>query len=241
MKQDVEKLTADAKEIPKLKSINAALKTKMTMMQQSHGALKKDLEDSQDDLELSRKALEIKTEAHELLVENGKLQDTETAITIKKSIADALRKRDLDWELHLHLIGRLSKIAAQDKHDTYSKQITESLAMVEEVKKKYPSRQHDTNTTVEARWNGILVTNGKLNFEHTINLSKLPTRMNADIRMELGLKFSDLRKISDLLAPEENSDELLLREWLENKYANRDTCCANTNEDSLRSIEMRCA
>ena len=104
-----------------------------------------------------------------------------------------------------------------------------------------PILQHDTNTTVEARWNGILVTNGKLNFEHTINLSKLPTRMNADIRMELGLKFSDLRKISDLLAPEENSDELLLREWLENKYANRDTCCANTNEDSLRSIEMRCA
>ena len=113
--------------------------------------------------------------------------------------------------------------------------------MVVEVKKKYSSRQHNTNTTVEARWNGILVTNGKLNFEHTINLSKLPTRMNADIRMELGLKFSDLRKISDLLAPEENSDELLLREWLENKYANRDTCCANTNEDSLRSIEMRCA
>ena len=241
LKQHIVKLTDDAKEIPKLKSINAAQKTKMTMMQQSYDALKKDLEDSQDDLELSTKALEIKTEAHELLVENGKLQDTETAITMKKSIADALRKRDFEWHLHLHLIGRLSKIAAQDKHDTYSKQITESLAMVEEVKKKYPSRQHDTNTTVEARWNGIHVTNGKLNFERTINLSKLPTRMNADIRMELGLKFSDLRKISDLLAPEENSDELLLREWLENKYANRDTCCANTNEDSLRSIEMRCA
>ena len=241
LKQHVEKLTTDAKEIPKLKSINAALKTELTMMQQSHDTLKKDLEDNQEDLELITKALEIKTEAHELLVENGKLQDTETAITIKKSIADALRKRDFEWQLHLHLIVRLSKIAAQDKHDTYSKQITESLAMVEEVKKKYPSRQHDTNTTVEARWNGILVTNGKLNFEHTINLSKLPTRMNADIRMELGLKFSDLRKISDLLAPEENSDELLLREWLENKYANRDTCCANTNEDSLRSIEMRCA
>ena len=242
LKQHIEKLTADAKEIPKLKSINAALKTKMTMMQQSHGALKKDLEDSQDDLELSRKALEIKTEAHELLVENGKLQDTETAITIKKSIADALRKRDFEWHLHLHLIGRLSKIAAH-KHDTISKLIKKSQAAVEHAETVLgrPILQHDTNTTVEARWNGILVTNGKLNFEHTINLSKLPTRMNADIRMELGLKFSDLRKISDLLAPEENSDELLLREWLENKYANRDTCCANTNEDSLRSIEMRCA
>ena len=234
LKQHVGKLKADAKEIPKLKSINAALKTKMTMMQQSYDALNKDFEDSQEDLELSKKALEIKTKAHELLVENGKLQDTETAITIKKSIADALSKRDFDWELHLHLIGRLSKIA-------YSKQITESLAMVEKIEKKYPSHQHDTNTTVQARWNGILVTNGKLNFEHTINLSELPTRMNADIRMELGLKLSDLRKISNLLAPEENSDELLLREWLENKYANRDTCCANTNEDSLRSIEMRCA
>ena len=194
------------------------------------------MEDNQEDLELITKALEIKTEAHELLVENGKLQDTETAITIKKSIADALRKRDLEHQLQLHLEARLS-----EPSPFISKLITESLAMVEEVKKKYPSRQHDTNTTVEARWNGILVTNGKLNFERTINLSKLPTRMNADIRMELGLKFSDLRKISDLLAPEENSDELLLREWLENKYANRDTCCANTNEDSLRSIEMRCA
>ena len=241
LKQHVEKLTADAKEIPKLKSINAALKTELTMMQQSHDALKKDLEDNQEDLELSTKALEIKTEAHELLVENGKLQDTETAITIKKSIADALRKRDFEWQLHLHLEKRISEIAAQDKHDALSKQLTESIAMVEEFKKKYPSHHHDTNTTAEARWNGILVTNGKLDFEHTINLSKLPTRMNADIRMELGLKFSDLRKISDLLAPEENSDELLLREWLENKYANRDTCCANTNEDSLRSIEMRCA
>ena len=185
LKQHVERLTADAKEIPKLKSINAALKTKMTMMQQSHGALKKDLEDSQDDLELSRKALEIKTEAHELLVENGKLQDTETAITIKKSIADALRKRDFEWQLHLHLEKRLSEIAAQDKHDAPSKQLTESIAMVEEFKKKYPSHHHDTNTTAEARWNGILVTNGKLDFEHTINLSKLPTRMNADIEWNL--------------------------------------------------------
>ena len=103
LKQHVGKLKADAKEIPKLKSINAALKTKMTMMQQSYDALNKDFEDSQEDLELSKKALEIKTKAHELLVENGKLQDTETAITIKKSIADALSKRDFDWELHLHL------------------------------------------------------------------------------------------------------------------------------------------
>ena len=243
LKQHVEKLTTDAKEIPKLKSINAALKTELTMMQQSHDTLKKDLEDNQEDLELITKALEIKTEAHELLVENGKLQDTETAITIKKSIADALRKRDFEWQLHLHLEERLSEIAAQDQRDTYSKLIKESQALVEHAETVLgrPILQHDTNTTVEARWNGILVTNGKLNFERTINLSKLPTRMNADIRMELGLKFSDLRKISDLLAPEENSDELLLREWLENKYANRDTCCANTNEDSLRSIEMRCA
>ena len=68
------------------------------MMQQSHDTLKKDLEDNQEDLELITKALEIKTEAHELLVENGKLQDTETAITIKKSIADALRKRDFEHQ-----------------------------------------------------------------------------------------------------------------------------------------------
>lgn len=231
LKQHVEKLTADAKEIPKLKSINAAQKTKMTMMQQSYDALKKDLEDSQDELELSTKALEIKTEAHELLVENGKLQDTETAIAIKKSIADALRKRDIEHQLQLHLEARLSETAAQDKYDAYS-------IYFEFVGIQF--NPHDT-TTVEARWNGIHVTNGKLNFERTINLSKLPARMNADIRMEFGLKFSDLCKISDLLAPEENSDELLLREWLENKYANRDKCCTNTNEDSLRSIEMRCA
>ena len=112
MKQHVEKLTTDAKEIPKLKSINAALKTELTMMQQSHDTLKKDLEDNQEDLELITKALEIKTEAHELLVENGKLQDTETAITIKKSIADALRKRDFEHELQLHLEARLSETAA---------------------------------------------------------------------------------------------------------------------------------
>ena len=241
LKQHIVKLTDDAKEIPKLKSINAAQKTKMTMMQQSYDALKKDLEDSQDDLELSTKALEIKTEAHELLVENGKLQVTETALATKKSIADALRNRDIKHQLQLYFEARLSETTAQDKLDAISKLITESQAMVEEFNKRRPSRQHDTNTTVEARWNGIHVTNGKLNFERTINLSKLPARMNADIRMEFGLKFSDLCKISDLRAPEENSDELLLREWLENKYANRDTCCANINEDSLRSIEMRCA
>ena len=240
LKQHIVKLTDDAKEIPKLKSINAAQKTKMTMMQQSYDALKKDLEDSQDDLELSTKALEIKTEAHELLVENGKLQVTETALATKKSIADALRNRDIKHQLQLYF-ARLSETTAQDKLDAISKQITEAQAMAEEFSKRRQSRQHDTNTTVEARWNGIHVTNGKLNFERTINLSKLPTRMNADIRMEFGLKFSDLCKISDLRAPEENSDELLLREWLENKYANRDTCCANINEDSLRSIEMRCA
>ena len=150
-------------------------------------------------------------------------------------------KRDIKHQLQLYFEARLSETTAQDKLDAISKQITEAQAMVEEINKRRPSRQHDTNTIVEARWNGIHVTNGKLNFERTINLSKLPTRMNADIRMEFGLKFSDLCKISDLRAPEENSDELLLREWLENKYANRDTCCANINEDSLRSIEMRCA
>jgi len=51
--------------------------------------------------------------------------------------------------------------------------------------------------------------------------------------MKFGLEINDLRKISDLLAPEENSDELLLKEWLENKYANRDMCYANTNEGTL--------
>ena len=183
LKQNIVKLTDDAKEIPKLKSINVAQKTKMTMMQQSYDALKKDLEDSQDDLELSTKALEIKTEAHELLVENGKLQVTETALATKKSIADALRNRDIKHQLQLYF-ARLSETTAQDKLDAISIQITEAQAMVEEINKRRPSRQHDTNTTVEARWNGIHVTNGKLNFERTINLSKLPTRMNADIRMD---------------------------------------------------------
>ena len=123
LKQHIVKLTDDAKEIPKLKSINAAQKTKMTMMQQSYDALKKDLEDSQDDLELSTKALEIKTEAHELLVENGKLQVTETALATKKSIADALRKRDIEHQLQLDE-ARLSETAAKDKFDALSKVLT---------------------------------------------------------------------------------------------------------------------
>lgn len=237
LKQIVEKLTAVAKETPKLQSLVAALKAKMTMMQRSYDALRKDLDASRDDLELLTKALENKTEAHELLVENGKLQVTETTLATKESIADALRERDTEHQLQLDE-ARLSETAAKDKFDALSKVLTGCQTELHERQTELDklNRQHDTTPAAEARWNSILVTTGKLDLTGPLlgrALSLLPADMIADIRMEFGLQHSDLCKISDLIAPEENSEELLLKEWLENKYANRNICDSNTNENPL--------
>eukprot|EP00617_Octactis_speculum_P004542 CAMPEP_0185774328 /NCGR_PEP_ID=MMETSP1174-20130828/77662_1 /TAXON_ID=35687 /ORGANISM="Dictyocha speculum, Strain CCMP1381" /LENGTH=356 /DNA_ID=CAMNT_0028461435 /DNA_START=39 /DNA_END=1109 /DNA_ORIENTATION=+ len=237
LKQIVGKLTAEAKETPKLQSIVAAQKAKMTMMQRSYDALRKDLDASRDDLVLLTKALENKTEAHDLLVEKGKLQITETALATKELIADALRERDAEHQLHLDE-ARLSETAAKDKYDALSKVLTGCQTELHERQTELDKlhSQHDTTPVVAARWNGILVTTGKLDFSGPLlgrALSLLPADMIADIRMEFGLEQSDLCKISDLLAPDENSEELLLKEWLENKYANRNICDSNTNENPL--------
>ena len=68
-----------------------------------------------------------------------------------------------------------------------------------------------------------------MNFDLAVDLSKLSTPILDMIKMELGL--SDLSGFSDLQAPDENSDELLLKELLVGAFENRHPPTQTSSDD----------
>merc|ERR1711935_4177 len=98
--------------------------------------------------------------------------------------------------------------------------------IVGRVRKIGPSRELARKRHFEANphWNGISVTNGNLNFDSAVDLSKLPAPIIATIKTELGLKLSDLSDVSGF----QYSIQLILVRAFENDYPS-----APTKSDSL--------
>ena len=226
LKSTNENLSNKLNQIPKQQQLIDAAKNRLALMQKSY-----------DDLHVCHKQMTNDFEE--------KLQLTETALTTERSTTETLRK-----ELEA-VSEQLTKCEAEVKNDTTLPPSSDSKdtilsafdsrktpssqqKIVRRVRKIGPSHALARKRHFEANphWNGISVTNGNLNFDSAVDLSKLPAPIIATIKMELGLKLSDLSDVSDLQAPDGNSDKLALKELLVRAFEN-DYPSAPTKSDSL--------
>jgi len=217
LKSTNENLSNKLNQIPKQQQLIDAAKNRLALMQKSY-----------DDLHVCHKQMTNDFEE--------KLQLTETALTTERSTTETLRK-----ELEA-VSEQLTKCEAKVKNDTTlppSSDSKDTILSAFDSRKTPSSRQkfcipHARKRHFEANphWNGISVTNGNLNFDSAVDLSKLSAPIIATIRMELGLKLSDLSDVSDLQAPDGNSDKLALKELLVRAFEN-DYPSAPTKSDSL--------
>ena len=203
-KKTITNLSYKLKQIPNHQQLIDAAKKKLAMTQKSY-----------DDLHACHKQMTNDFEE--------KLQLTETALTTERSTTETLRK-----ELEA-ASEQLTKFEAEVKNDTKPPPSSDSRKtpspqrkLVRRVKKIGPSHALANKRHFEPNpyWYGISVTNGNLNFDTAVDLSKLPAPIIATIKMELGLKLSDLSDVSDLQAPDGNSDKLVLKELLVRAFEN---------------------
>ena len=240
LKSTNENLSHKLNQIPKQQQLIDAAKNKLAMTQKSYDDLHACHEQMTNDFE-------------------EKLQLTETALTTERSTTETLRK-----EL-VAVSEQLTKCEAEVKNDTKPPPSSDSrktpssqqktvktpihfcpssaLARKRHFETKVPQvdrygrkifGQHQAYLS-DTHWNGISVTNGNLNFDSAVDLSKLPAPIIAKIKMELGLKLSDLSDVSDLQAPDGNSDKLVLKELLVRAFKN-DHPSAPTKSDSMTEV-----
>ena len=204
LKSTNENLSHKLNQIPKQQQLIDAAKNKLAMTQKSYDDLHACHEQMTNDFE-------------------EKLQLTETALTTERSTTETLRK-----ELEA-ASEQLTKFEAEVKNDTKPppsfdsrKTPSSQRKLVRRVRKIGHSHALASKRHFEpnSHWNGISVTNGNLNFDSAVDLSKLPAPIIAKIKMELGLKLSDLSDVSDLQAPDGNSDKLVLKELLVRAFEN---------------------